>query len=57
MFQTFSRKFQNVLDSFTMFLNILEYSETRYKMLQNVFQKVLEYSRNIFEPETVDAMF
>ena len=44
MFQTFSKKFQNVLESFTMFLNILECFKTRYRMVQNVFQKVPEYS-------------
>ena len=40
-----------------MFLNILECSETRYRRLQKVFQKVLECSRNLMEREIVDAMF
>ena len=44
--QTYSRKFQNVLESFKMFLNILECSKTRYRMLKNVFQNVLECSGN-----------
>ena len=41
----FSRKFQNVLESSTMFLIILECLKTRYRMLQNVFQEGLECFR------------
>ena len=57
MFKTFSRKFQNVLESSQSSMNILESSETRYRMLQNVLQTVLECSRNISGPEIVDGMF
>ena len=48
--------FQNVLECSLTFLNILKCSETRYRMLQYVFQEVVECSKNVLEPEIVDAM-
>ena len=38
-----------------MSLNILECSETRYRMLQNMFQEVLESLRNVLDQEIVDT--
>ena len=56
-FRTFSRKVQNVLESSPMFPNILECSETKYRMLQNVFRKILEYSINVLKLEIIEAVF